>query len=176
MKSGIESVIGEDDLAGLEQLARESPNGAFVEVGVWRGGSAHRLEAIAKERGVAFFAYDTFEGMPYADTIDCHAVGYFGDTDFDTVRLALPDTTVVKGVFPDSAVPMPGVGFAHIDCDQYRSIIESAAYLTPLMVRGGIMLFDDAGVEHLPGASQAVEELFPGRIEYAHNHKWFVRF
>lgn len=172
----LETAICENDLLDLEALARTCPVGSFVEVGVWRGGSAQRIEAIAKEQGRKFYAYDTFEGMPYADEIDYQKVGDFRETSFENVRDSLPDTIVVKGIFPESALEMGTVAFAHIDVDQYRAIKESAIYLEPFMAKGGIMLFDDAGVTFMPGATKAVMELYENRIEKTPHGKYFVRF
>ena len=39
----------------LERLASEAPPGAFVEVGVYRGGSARRLWRVAQAQGRALF-------------------------------------------------------------------------------------------------------------------------
>lgn len=83
---------------------------------------------------------------------------------------------MIKGIFPESAVEMPPVAFAHIDCDQYRSIYDSAKYLSDKMVAGGIMYFDDYGYEHLPLATKAVDDLFGDRVEVIENGKAIVRF
>lgn len=170
------SAITTNDLDILEQHAERSLAGCFVEVGVWLGGSAKRLENIAQKQGRAFFAYDTFEGIPFAEEGEYHQPGDFNEATYERVKVLLPHTTVVKGIFPESAVTMPSVAFAHIDCDQYRSIQESARYLQPLMANGGVMFFDDYGIEHLPRATQAVDELYSGYVQRAQNGKAFVVF
>lgn len=149
----------EDILCALHNVPA---GGCFVEVGVFRGGTAQFIEMRAIETGRQFFAYDTFTGIPYSDEIDKHVPGDFEETDYEMVQAALAHTTVVKGVFPGSAVPMPPIAFAHIDCDQYRSIKESVEYLRDKMVPGGIMLFDD--FSSLEGAKKAVLELFPDKL------------
>lgn len=164
------------DIVVLEEIALSAPSGNFVEIGVWKGGTAERLEAIAKERGCEFFAYDTFQGIPYKGEEDYHEIGDFNDTSFEEVAKALPDTHVIKGLFPASAVEMGGIAFAHIDCDQFKSITESALYLQNKMVPGGIMLFDDYGIEHLPASKKAVDTLYGERVELAKNGKAIVRF
>ena len=157
------SVIGDNVLEALVDTAKKTPPGCFVEVGVYRGGSAFRLMKAAVDQGRQLFAYDTFEGMPFSDIGDVHPVGDFNDTSYDGVKILLKDAVVVKGVFPESAVEMPPVAFAHIDCDQYKSIKESILYLRPLMVKGGVMWFDDYG--YVPGATIAINELFPYMLE-----------
>ena len=157
------SVVPDSFIANLTVYAKRSPMlGCFVEVGVYRGGTAWHLSRIAQRRGVPIFLYDTFTGIPYQDAIDHHAPGDFNDTSVEAVREAIPYATVVQGLFPDSIVPMPAVAFAHIDCDQYRAIIESVKALGPMMVEGGIMVFDDFGC--LDGATTAVRELFPAHL------------
>lgn len=61
----------------------------------------------------------------------------------------------------------------HCDCDQYRSTHAVIARLGPLMVPGGIMLFDDT--DHVAGAIQAVTEAFPGGLDRTPEGKMFWR-
>lgn len=169
------SLVSAENIAVLTDLATSSVDGCFVEVGVYRGGTAVHLQRIAKEQGRSFFAYDTFEGIPFAGEGDFHSVGDFSAS-FEDVKKVLPYATVVKGIFPESAVPMPPVAFAHIDCDQYKSIYDSALYLRDKMSPGGIMLFDDYGMRYMPKATQAVEDLFGDQVEVLSNGKGIVRF
>ena len=155
------------------KMARGAPAGNFVEVGVFRGGSARPLMDIANEQGRQLYCYDTFTGIPCASPEhgDTHVVGDFAHDDEQLVREHLSGAVVVRGVFPDCAVAMGGIAFAHIDCDQYQSIIESVRYLMPMMVEGGIIWFDDAPV--LDGARKAVNELFAGLIDEASVGRWY---
>jgi O-methyltransferase len=132
------------------------PPGAFVEVGVYKGGTARFLNQVACEQNRALYLYDTFEGMPYADTIDRHKIGDLGDTSFETVQADLPYATVIKGIFPQSAVEMGPIAFVHLDCDQYRAYKESLEYFSTRMVPGGVIWCDDATV--LEGANKAFRE------------------
>lgn len=159
-------------LRELVETAGRSPAGCFVEVGVWRGGSAALLSDVAQAQGRKLYLYDTFEGMPYADPGDHHKVGDFSDTSYEEVCKKIPYATIVKGIFPGSAIPMEPIAFAHIDCDQYRSVRESSLYLIPLMVQGGIMWFDDYPT--VASAKRAVDEVF-GRRVLLHAGKGTVR-
>jgi O-methyltransferase len=151
------SAIGaESTLLELAKTAKDTPEGCFVEVGVYKGGSASYLTELAEQQSRKIFLYDTFEGMPFQGEYDGHAVGEFSDTSFDAVKSALPYAIVTQGIFPDSAIEMPKIAFAHIDVDQYKSYIDCINYLSPLMVSGGIMWFDDYELE---GARRAVDEL-----------------
>src|SRR5262249_41081096 len=106
---------------------------------------------------------------------DTHPVGDFKDATLEEVRKEiLFPANFVKGTFPQSAVPMPPVAFAHIDCDQYRSHVESISYLAPRMTPGGVMWFDDYG--GLAGAKKAVDEFFKDRVEMVSERQAIVRF
>jgi hypothetical protein len=155
-----ESLIGLHALQAMAGKALSMPPGCFVEVGVYRGGSARHLATIALVQDRRLFLYDTFEGLPYKADIDQEPVGRFADTSVEEVRRLIPDSHVqiVKGVFPASAVPMPAVAFVHLDCDQYQAITESVRYLWPMMVEGGVIWFDDPFA--LDGATLALNDLF----------------
>ena len=152
------SLISERTIEELCRRAGDTPVGAFVEVGVYRGGSGWWLAKKAQEQGRACYLYDTFTGIPYKGPLDSHVVGDFGDTDYETVKAAIPYAQVIKGVFPASAVEMGPVAAVHLDCDQYQSIVDSVNFLLPLMPKGGLLWFDDYAC--LPGATKAVKDLF----------------
>lgn len=159
----------------MTRLAGETPPGCFVEVGVYKGGSAWHLAQVARKQRRALYLYDTFTGIPCKGEFDSHQVGDFADTSARAVRDAIPDAIVVEGVFPASAIQMPAVAFAHIDADQYQSVLESARFLSGCIVPGGLIWFDDYNC--LPGAQRAVDELFEGRVRTAPiSHKAYVRF
>ena len=153
------SLIGQPLLDTLAQMARQPPPGAFVEIGVYQGGSASVLYDIAQEQGRAIYLYDTFSGMPVSGPLDSHQIGEFGDCSADDVRRALPKAQVVEGIFPYSIIPMMPIAFAHIDCDQFESVRAACEIMPPLMVKGGSMLFDD--YRGLQGCIAAVDAAFP---------------
>jgi O-methyltransferase len=166
------SLVGEDVIAAIRRVAQRCPPGCFVEVGVYKGGTAQHLLKVAKEQDRQLFAYDTFTGIPYRDEIDSHRVGDFGDTDYETVKAALDGATVIKGVFPESAVDMPPVAFVHLDCDQYQSIRDACEFLEPRMVPEGVIWFDD--YKCLDGATKAVEERYAGRLQFVRGKAFVV--
>lgn len=149
------SAIPRAVLDSLLYYATRAPDGAIVEVGVWKGGSALELSKL----GRPMFLYDTFSGIPYQGSLDlANPIGKFGDTSADAVRALIPEATVVEGLFPDSIVEMPPVGFVHADADQYESTRAILEVLPPRMVRGGFILFDDFGVPGCEGCTHAVHE------------------
>lgn len=147
------SVMAPEAIDSMMYYASRAPAGAIVEIGVYRGGSAWHLAKL----GRPLYLYDTFEGIPQQGPLDLgNPVGKFADTSAEAVQALIPSATVVKGLFPDSLVPMPPVAFVHADADQYDSIAAIIEHMPRRMVRGGIILFDDFGVDDCPGATQAV--------------------
>lgn len=172
---GLESLLRYDVLVELVHTARQCPPGDFVEVGVYKGGTAAALAGVAREQGRRLFLFDTFKGIPHASAIDRHKVGDFADTSLKTIRKAIPDAICKAGVFPATLTPEVGpIAFAHVDCDQYESVKACCKHLAPLMVLGGVMVFDDYDV--LPGAKQAVDEAFGDRVTISKEGKARVVF
>lgn len=172
---GPPSLVGENHLEEMIRYAGTTPAGAFVEVGLYKGGSAWHLARLAHWLDRPFYGYDTFAGLPCREEgLDDHCVGDFADVDEDLVRRWIRHGTIVKGWFPTCALEMGPIAFAHLDCDQYQSVKESTAYLIPRMVAGGIIWFDDSPV--LKGAKAAAEELLNGRLSLSEHGRNFVVF
>jgi len=165
-------------MAALITLSRESPEGGcFVEIGVYKGGTAYHLAKVAREQGRRIYLYDTFEGIPCTNKEkgDQHKIGDFNDARMQDVVAAIPDAITIKGYFPASMIPMPPIAFCHIDADQYDSIIDSCRAIEGLMMAGGIVVFDDYGC--LEGATRAVDEYYgKSRIEMNDAGKAMVRY
>lgn len=154
------TLLSPDSLEALIGLSAGCPPGDFVEIGVYQGGSALFLYQIAQDQGRCLHLFDTFEGMPIAGEFDAHKVGDFADVDFDRIRRVMPKAMFYKGFFPDTMPKSIGpVAFVHVDCDQYQSVKDSIERMWPLVVDGGIMLFDDYSA--LESAKRAVDEVFP---------------
>lgn len=157
MNRPLPSLVPQSIIDEMIQKAKATPPGCFVEVGVYKGGTAWHLTRLAAGQDREIFLYDTFTGIPYQGPRDSHKVGDFHDTSYRKVRAALPYATVVKGIFPLSAVDMPPVAFAHLDCDQYDAVYGAVTYLISRMVPGGIIWFDDTTT--LEGAKEALLDL-----------------
>lgn len=142
-------------IRSLLYYAQRAPAGAIVEIGVWKGGSAFALSSLGRR----LYLYDTFEGIPYQGPLDTgNPVGKFADTSVEAVRALIPSATIVKGVFPDSIIPMEPVAFVHADADQYESTRAILEVMPDRMVPGGFILFDDYNVTDCEGCTQAVRE------------------
>lgn len=168
------SQVGQDVIAELVDCARRTPAGAFLEVGVFQGGTAWHLAKVGAEQQRELYLFDTFTGIPYSSPIDSHKVGDFGGVDIELVRAALPGAIIVPGIFPESAIDLPPLAFVHLDCDQYQSVSEAALYLSPMMVPGGVMWFDDSPC--LASAKLATFEIFGERLLLSRTGKHYVEF
>ena len=155
------SLVGDHVIEEIVKLASKTPDGCFVECGVYKGGVASRLYQIAVNQGRELHLFDTFTGIPYKDQIDGHQVGDFSDTSLPELKSAMPKAHFYEGLFPDT---MPHdwnkkVAFLHVDVDQYRSTLAVIESFKPFMVPGSIMWFDD--YECLISAKTAVNTYFP---------------
>lgn len=173
----VEQLVGNATMKDMVDYVRKCPDGCVVEVGVYQGGSALWLSEVCEEQGRELWLYDTFSGIPYQGPDDSHKVGDFSNTSAEAVSKMIPKARVVEGIFPKSLKSMPPVAFAHIDADQYQSIMDSINALKPLMAPGGVMWFDDVGC--LEGANKAFNEwrLANNKEAYkAESGKFFMRF
>jgi O-methyltransferase len=168
------SLISPDNLATLLAYAAATPPGDFVELGVYRGGSARELYRVAEAQGRTLFLYDTFTGHPAPSEHDdpAHPAGRFADC-ADPAALAreMPNARITVARFGILSDVPARIAFAHVDVDLYPSTRAAIVALTPSMVRGGIMYFDDYGVPDCPGATKAADELLGDTLERLPNGK-----
>lgn len=89
---------------------------------------------------------------------------------FDTDRFIpyKPRIVLVKGdileTVPDFVKSNPGMRIAllHFDVDLYKPTMIGLQHLWPLVVPGGVVLFDEYGIPPWEGESKAVDEFFEG--------------
>ncbi len=53
----------------------------------------------------------------------------------------------------------------HFDCDMYEPTMVGLKYFWPLVVQGGVVLFDEYGIRPWEGESRAVDEYFQGKAK-----------
>ncbi|MCW2308641.1 TylF/MycF family methyltransferase [Rhodobium gokarnense] len=162
--------------------------GAFVECGVWQGGSAMIAMATLDLLGAGdreFFLFDTFDGMtpPTPEDMDWqgHDAGALMEKDagnredslvwamasIDVVRENVAKTgynpDLVKFIKGDVGDTLPGtetgeISLLRLDTDFYRSTLTELEILYPRLTRQGVLIVDDYG--HWQGARRAVDEYF----------------
>lgn len=164
--------------------------GAFVECGVWRGGSVMAVARTLVELGVTdreLWLYDTFAGMdaPTADdrTADGRvasgwvAHGRDGGPGVLAASLAEVKANLASTGYPDELVHFvvgrveetlaehrpEQVALLRLDTDFYESTRAELAHLYPLLGRRAVLIIDDYG--YWLGARRAVDEYFAERPE-----------
>jgi O-methyltransferase len=161
--------------------------GAFVECGVFRGGSTMAVMLALMEHGVIdrdFYLYDTFSGFPLPDEVDRYydgrsaieewhekkrnenesgwLVSTLEETRANVISTGYPveRMTFVKGMVEEtipSVVPEQ-IAFLRLDTDFYVSTRHELIQLYDRISPGGILIIDDYGA--FQGARKAVEEFF----------------
>lgn len=162
--------------------------GAFVECGVWRGGSSMLMALTLSQRGTPnrdLFLFDTFEGMTRPGPEDVSLAGdsasdllrgIRGDRMADLVRAAAGeeevrmamastgyDMRMVRLVQGDVAHTLSKtqtmqIALLRLDTDFYDSTLAELDHLYPRLMPGGILIIDDYG--HWRGARKAVHDYF----------------
>lgn len=157
--------------------------GAFVECGVWKGGSS-MAAALSFKKPRPFYLYDTYEGMtPPSDkdkrSYDGKSADDLMKTGSDRIRAFSPLDEVRKNMastgYPDDLITyvkgpvektipniMPNqIAILRLDTDWYESTRHELEYLYPHLSAGGVLIVDDYG--WWEGAKRAVDEYFGGK-------------
>lgn len=179
----------------VRHVVRANIPGAFVECGVFMGGSSMAAALTAKhlDADLDIHLFDTFEGMPPPTERDAFVLasrpvlGFNPKTgepwtrcDEETVRANMAKTGydpsrlhfhrgMVESTIPDRA---PGqISVLRLDTDWYESTKHELVHLWPRLSPGGILIIDDYG--EFTGARDAVDEYFAAepiflfRIDYS---------
>lgn len=165
------SLIAPIDRQWLCALAAAAPPGDFVELGVYKGGSAAALYDVAERQGRRLWLFDTFAGHPAPDPGHDNALHHCKGKYGDAIKPAelqerLPKARIVVGRFPDALALVPGMGFGrrlafvHSDLDLYAGTEAVCRLLPPLMPIGGMLYFDDYSWGECPGVREAVDNAF----------------
>lgn len=175
--------------------------GDVVECGVGQGISFHMLAVLIKNydrQKSALLGLDSFEGWPAPSTYDDsprhpqegewavpeeQVVSYLLRS---TARNLLPDLNMwlVKGFLKDSLPnwPQNPIAFIHLDVDLYEGYRDGLDYLSPYVVKGGIIALDeykefpltsgyDGKIEKWPGCTKAVDDFLA-----EHSDEWDMRY
>jgi hypothetical protein len=179
-------------LANLWSLCQMSnPDGAIVDVGAYKGGTALHLSNARPDAKV--FACDTFEGygdLPMDGQLDARFKrGAFSDASPASVERLFAgkgrNLHVLAGYFPHSDVAgaVRDVSFAHLDVNLYESCRTSLCYLADRTLERSVIVLDDYGREAegmILAANEFVAEnddwavvpMYPGQGVLLHK-SWF---
>jgi O-methyltransferase len=167
----------------VEYVAGRRVPGAFVECGVWRGGSMMAIALTLLRLGVSdrdLYLFDTFSGMTSpgdedvkhtgeraADMLarssrdsDDWAVASLDDAKAAVLGVGYPENKIhfvqgpVEETLPATA---PGeIALLRLDTDWYASTKHALVHLYPHLSPGGVVIIDDYA--YWQGARQAVDE------------------
>lgn len=156
-------------LWSLVENVAKLPDGDFLEVGVWKGGTgaliAKKLSLMGY--GHAVFLCDTFEGVVKAGEKDtCYVGGEHSDSSKQTV-LNLLDSVhahahILTGTFPEETgeqVEAFSFRFCHIDVDVHNSARDTFNWVWPRLVQNGVVVFDDYGFASCAGVTEFVNKI-----------------
>lgn len=174
--------------AETDRIVRDGVPGAFVECGVWAGGSMMavalrlcELETTDRE----LYLYDTFTGMTAPDARDVTSFGVSAGRlmrmiprakafsplrhvkrNMETTKYPGRHIHYVVGPVEDT---IPGhapeqIALLRLDTDWYASTAHELEHLWPLVVPGGALIVDDYG--YWRGARQAVDESNLGPLKW----------
>lgn len=160
------TVVSIDRLFMLYQFANHTlaVKGDIAEVGVYKGGTAKLFTQITKGTGKKIHLFDTFEGMPTAETHTAFGSerSIFTDTSMEAVRDFVNDgrAELHQGIFPATAAGLEGERFSlvYLDADLYESTKDGLQFFWPKMSPGGVIVVDDYGSKHWFGIKEAVQE------------------
>jgi O-methyltransferase len=160
--------------------------GAFVECGVWKGGSSMAAAITYRHLqrcDIDMFLFDTFEGMSHPSREDVHtssgrtAEQLLANSGRDSEVWAYAPIEEVKNNLRQTGYPPERVHFVQgkvedtipdrapdqisilrLDTDWYESTRHELIHLFPKLSPGGILIIDDYGA--WTGARKAVDEYF----------------
>jgi O-methyltransferase len=170
----------------VEHVNSNSIPGAFVECGVWKGGSSMAI-ALSLRRfrreDAELYLFDTFEGMSQPTSQDVRVAT--GETAQKLLTMQSKDSEVwaraslqevrqnlettgypssrihlVQGMV-ESTIPITApdkIALLRLDTDWYESTRHELIHLFPRLSKNGVLIIDDYG--HWAGAKKAVDEYF----------------
>ncbi len=166
----------------VRYLSKSRIPGAFVECGVWRGGSsmAAALTLLQEnDNGRDLYLFDTYSGMTPPTDEDISRDGLLArDLMTNPEVLCAAGLEDVKGNMLSTGYPKDRTHFIvgpvehtisatsgpeeiallRLDTDWYESTHHELIHLFPRLVRGGVLIIDDYG--HWQGARKAVDDYF----------------
>jgi hypothetical protein len=170
-------------VAATKYVNNMNIQGAFVECGVWRGGSAMAFCLSSLEQGVdtrELFLLDTYEGFSQVNEVDFEIsngklasdllkidTNYLCHASLNDVKIGMRETKyptdkihyLVGDVVNTDLTLLPKeIAILRLDTDYYDSTKWELENLFPLLVEGGVLIIDD--YDHWNGCRQACDEYF----------------
>lgn len=165
----------------VRYLLQEKVQGAFVECGVWKGGSMLAAALTLDKLGVdnrELYLFDTFTGMTKPSEEDVDIRGgrarevYENEEGWCRAGLMEVQETMRQSSYPQNRIhyivgdvmkTLPEeapeeIALLRLDTDWYASTRHELQTMFPRLSNGGVLIIDDYG--HWQGAKKAVDEYF----------------
>jgi hypothetical protein len=170
----------------VKYLSHHNIEGAFVECGVWKGGSVIAMVKtlnLFNDQSREIYLYDTFSGMPepsdqdieiktgksvksrYFKLSSSNGSSTWCYSPLEEVKQNVFNTEYPEHLFKfvvgkvEDTIPKiipERIALLRLDTDWYSSTKHELEHLYPLLVKNGILIIDDYG--HYEGARLAVDE------------------
>lgn len=152
----------------IQRLETEKIDGAFAELGVYKGTTSAFIHRQAPSRRL--YLFDTFEGFPAA-SLEVDKDDRFKDTSKEAVANLIVDVHNVifrAGYFPNTAEGLEREHFALVmlDFDLYKSAIDAFKFFYPRLVPGAYFFMHDFNnTESNHGIARAANEFLADKPE-----------
>lgn len=169
----------------VQYVVKNRIDGAFVECGVWKGGSSMAMALTLNRLGSEkrdLYLYDTFSGMSAPTDVDISIFGKAAHKKFSETSISddvsdwcfSPLEEVKKNLYGtgydkerfhfvkgkvEETIPKSiprEISLLRLDTDWYESTKHELIHLFPLLKPNGVLIIDDYG--HWEGARKAVDE------------------
>ena len=150
----------------IERLNTNDIQGAFAELGVYKGETARAIHFMDEKRKL--YLFDTFNGFSNNDlehenqSDDRFETNMFADTSLEKVKKYISgnDNIIFKaGLFPSTAKSLENeiFAFVNIDADLYAPTIAALDFFYPRMSKGGVIIIHDYN-HNWHGIPKAIDE------------------
>lgn len=150
----------------IEQIKKNNVEGAFAELGVYKGETANIIHEMEPKRVLHLF--DTFSGFAERDlrlerTKDPkYSSETFNETSVELVKNYIQGNDNIRfhaGYFPETTAGLENerYAFVHLDADLYQPTLSGLEYFYPRLNPGGVIIVHDYN-HNWPGVKQAVDE------------------
>ena len=152
----------------VQRVLTEGIQGAFAELGVYKGVTSHFIHSLAPDR--QYYLFDTFEGFPSTD-LEVSSDTRFRDTSLDSVLERIGNIQNVipcKGYVPDTLAGLEDETFAFVlfDMDLYKPTVAGLEFFYPRVSPGGyLMVHDYNSPESDWACRRAVDGFMAGKQE-----------
>jgi len=133
--------------------------GEIIEIGCFKGGTGFLLSNADNQSQIKL--YDTFEGFPITEeNIKKNTLkANFEESKEFLNKFEISNIEFFKKRFPIGVDNINKIKFCHIDINTYSETKNSFNFIVPLLVKGGVVVFDDYGIWRIDGVKKFISEI-----------------